>query len=110
MAGFSRDPSRWSEPPLSPILRILALAAALGLALVASAFALAPYSCEGGFTAYLLAGGLALGGLAALPWVLAGAPAGAARLGFAAMLVIAGAGVWLAAFEAAELRWLCRLW
>lgn len=85
------------------------IAAAVSLGLFAFAFMAAPRSCEGGLSAYVWSGVVALGVLLALPLLVErDRPLGrriAAGCGYAAIAIAA----WVAGLFAADFQILCRL-
>lgn len=85
------------------------VAFAVGLLLFASAFVIAPRSCEGGLSVYFWLGVFALVVLLALPFVTRLGSSVLIRSGWAVGLVLAGAGVWVAGLAAANVRLICRL-
>jgi hypothetical protein len=94
-------------PELKP--RSIAFAAAVCLGLFALAFAIAPRSCEGGLSAYVVTGLAAVGALFAVPFVSQpGLPLGV-RLPRGLALGLLGSGVWAVGLFAADVRIVCQL-
>ena len=87
----------------------LSVAAAVGVATFAVAFAAAPRSCEGGLEFYLWFGAAALCALFGLPLVVLSGSAVPARLAWGFGFAAFGATAWLAGAFAANVRILCRL-
>jgi hypothetical protein len=85
------------------------VAAGIGAALMALAFAVAPRACAGGLEIYGIAGLVALPALAAVPFA-AGIGGGIARrLGVALGFVALGVATWLAGLLLANVRFICGL-
>lgn len=89
--------------------RALRAGGVLCTALFASAFVAAPYSCEGGLTAYFWSGVACLVGTATLPFVLDRASSIGRRLAWACALGGATFIAWIGGLFAANVRILCRL-
>lgn len=100
-----------NNPASAPMQRNRALRAGgvLCTALFASAFMAAPYSCEGGLTAYFWTGVACLAVVVALPFVLDRASSAARRVGWALALAGLTLAAWFAGLFAANVRILCRL-
>jgi hypothetical protein len=89
--------------------RSIAFTAAVCLALFAFAFVVAPRSCEGGLSAYVLTGVAAVGALLAVPFVSQPDLPWGSRLPRGLMLALLGSAVWTAGLFAADVRIVCRL-
>ncbi|MEO8752562.1 MAG: hypothetical protein ABI624_07785 [Casimicrobiaceae bacterium] len=85
------------------------IAAGIGVAVFAAAFAVAPHSCEGGLEIYFWIGAAALGALVALPLVVLAGSSVPARLAWVLGFAAFGIAAWLAGAFAANVRILCRL-
>lgn len=94
------------SPPRSRALRA---GGVLCTALFASAFVAAPYSCEGGLTAYFWSGVACLAVVVALPFVLDRASSAGRRVSWALALAGLALAAWFAGLFAANVRILCRL-
>lgn len=75
-------------------------------ALIGSAFAVAPWSCDSGLSLYFGAGIVCLTLLFVVPFVLRVAANAALRAGPG--LVLAGAGAWTVGLFIANVRFVCR--
>jgi hypothetical protein len=85
------------------------VATAIAALLFASAFVVAPRSCEGGLSFYFWLGVLALLAFLVLPFVTHVRSSLVFRSACAAGLVLAGVAVWFAGLFAANVRIICRL-
>jgi len=83
--------------------------AAVGAALVALAFAVAPRACTGGLELYAIAGLVALLALAVLPFVFGIGRTIARRIGWSLGFVVLGVATWLAGLALANVRFICGL-
>ena len=92
-----------------PRSRALHAGGVLCLALFASAFVAAPYSCEGGLAAYFWSGVACLAVVVVLPFVLDRAIAFGRRVIWASALAALTVAAWFAGLFAANVRILCRL-
>ena len=81
----------------------------LCIALFASAFIAAPYSCEGGLTAYFWSGVACLVLVVAMPFMLDCASSLGRRVAWAAALAGLALAAWIGGLFAANVRILCRL-
>ena len=84
-------------------------AAAIGVALVALAFAVAPRACAGGLDLYVHAGFAALLALVAVPWIARIGRSTARRFAWSLALVALGVVTWLGALMLANVRFICGL-
>jgi len=89
--------------------RSIVFTAAVCLALFASAFVIAPWSCEGGLSAYVLTGVAAAGALLAVPFVSQPDLPLGSRVPRGLALALLGICVWLAGLFAADVRVVCTL-
>lgn len=87
----------------------LLLALAIGGAVFALAFLVAPRSCEGGLTVYWWAGVIGVVALAAIPPVVRAGQSVPGRIAWAAGFLAFGVAVWIAGLLAANVRIICRL-
>jgi hypothetical protein len=85
------------------------IAAGIGIAVFATAFAVAPRSCEGGLELYFWIGAGALVALVALPFVVLAGSSVPARSAWGLSFAAFGVAAWLAGAFAANVRILCRL-
>ncbi len=85
------------------------LCGAVCAALLAFAFAAAPWSCEGGLEAYLIAGLVGIAVLLGIPFAFRTDASATKRLAIGAAFAALGLGCWFAGLFVANVRILCRL-
>jgi hypothetical protein len=97
------------EAALTGLSAAWIVAAAICATVFGLAFAIAPYSCEGGLPIYFWSGIAALVVLLASPFVLRTTVSTGMRIGLGLGFAVLGASAWIGGLFVAPIRIMCRL-